>query len=71
MKKSLSYAEENQDEARAVVATYTEIDPTVQEAMVLPKWTPEPDRAALETLGGFMVTDGLLTSPPDLAKLLD
>ena len=44
MDKSLEYAEENPDETRAVLDTYTEIDPAVKEAMVMPRFAPRPRR---------------------------
>jgi NitT/TauT family transport system substrate-binding protein len=70
MKKSLDYAGSHPDEARAILSTYTKIDPTVQEKLVLPKWPVEVDRDSVELLGDLATEDGLITKSLDLDKLL-
>lgn len=70
MNKSLEYAQEHPDEVRDIVGTYTEMDEKTRAAMVLPKFTPEFDRAAAEQLGEAAVKYGTLQKAPDLDKLL-
>ncbi|MEU4161510.1 ABC transporter substrate-binding protein [Actinoplanes sp. NPDC026670] len=70
MKKSLEYADAHPDEVRNVLATYTKITPEVRAALVLPKWPAEINKASVDTLAGLAVTDGLLTTKPDLTTLL-
>lgn len=70
LKKSLEYAEAHPDEVRTVLGTYTKIAPEVREALVLPKWPAEVNRASVEKLADLAVADGLLPKKPDLAELL-
>jgi NitT/TauT family transport system substrate-binding protein len=70
MNKSLTYASEHPDEARAILLTYTKIDKAIADKLNLPKWTPQIDRASVDTLAEFMVQDKLLTSKPDVTTLL-
>ena len=70
MNKSLEYSQEHPDEVRDIVGTYTEMDAKTRAAMVLPKFTPEFDRAAAEQLGDAAVKYGTLKKAPDLDKLL-
>lgn len=68
--ESLSYAEDNPDEVRRILATYTEIDPDLIEQMALPRFPEEINEESVETLAELMVTDGLLDEAPDLDDLL-
>jgi NitT/TauT family transport system substrate-binding protein len=70
MNKSLEYSQEHPDEVRDIVGTYTEMDAKTRADMVLPKFTPEFDRAAAEQLGEAAVKYGTLKKAPDLDKLL-
>jgi NitT/TauT family transport system substrate-binding protein len=70
MKKSLDYASAHPDEARAVLSTYTKIDPKVQQSMMLPKWPSSVDRDSVKLLGDLASKDGLITKSVDLDKLL-
>lgn len=70
MQKSLAYAQEHPDEARAVVSTYTKIDPAVQAKMTLPKWPSTVDSAAVQKLADLALTDKLLAKPADVKELL-
>lgn len=70
MQKSLTYAQEHPDEARAILNSYTKIDPNVQSAMVLPKWPATIDTAAVRKLATLAEQDGLLTKAPDVEALL-
>lgn len=70
MEKSLTYAQENPDAARAILGEYTEIEPEVQDAVVLPNWSAEIGTASIEKLAELMTTDGLVDSAPDTSALL-
>ncbi|HET7502873.1 MAG TPA: ABC transporter substrate-binding protein [Kofleriaceae bacterium] len=68
--KSLAYAAEHPDEARASLLTYTKIDKAIADKINLPTWKTEISRASLETLADLMVQDKLLGARPDLATLV-
>jgi NitT/TauT family transport system substrate-binding protein len=70
MTKSLEYASSHPEEARAVLASYTKIDPAVQKSLVLPKWPGTVDRDSVQTLSDLAQKDGLITKQPDLSALL-
>jgi NitT/TauT family transport system substrate-binding protein len=70
MRKSLEYAAAHPDEVRAILTTYTKIDPTVQAGLVLPKWPTTVDRAPVQVLADLAVKDGLITKAPNLDALL-
>ena len=70
LNKSLQFADDNPDAAREVLGTYTNIDPAVAEAAVLPRWPGEINRDSVQLLGDLMVGDGLIPSVPDLDALL-
>jgi NitT/TauT family transport system substrate-binding protein len=70
MTKSMAYATEHPDDARAILTEYTKIDPAVQKNLVLPKWPATVDRASVQTLTDLATKDGLITKQPDLDALL-
>lgn len=70
MRESLSYADSHPDEARAIIATYTQIAPETIAELTLPKWPAEINRDSVEALAELAVEDGLLTEPADLDALL-
>lgn len=70
LEESLAYAEENPDEVRRILGTYTEIDEEVIEQMVLPRFPEQINDESVQTLAELMVTDGLIESEPDLDALL-
>jgi len=70
IRDSLKYAEQNPDEVRAVVGTYTPIDDTVRIGMILPDWPQDINRASLETVAKLGEEDGIFTKPPALDDLL-
>jgi NitT/TauT family transport system substrate-binding protein len=69
MNESLAYANENPDEARRILPTYTQITPELAAELTLPAWPPEINRASSEQLAQLAIQDGLLTEPPDLDAL--
>jgi NitT/TauT family transport system substrate-binding protein len=70
MKESLAYADAHPDEVRAVLSTYTQITADAAKGLVLPKWPAEIDSASITKLGDLSVQYGLMTTKPDLTKLL-
>jgi NitT/TauT family transport system substrate-binding protein len=70
MTESLRYADTHPEEARQVVATYTQIPPDVLAKLTLPKWPSEINRESVQTLADLAVEDGLITNPPDVNALL-
>jgi NitT/TauT family transport system substrate-binding protein len=70
MNESLAYAQAHPDEARAVLATYTQISDAVRAKMTLPGWSTDIDRASIEQLAGLILGDGLIQKPADLNALL-
>jgi NitT/TauT family transport system substrate-binding protein len=70
MKESLAYADAHPDEVRAILASYTKIDPTVREALTLPKWPAEINRASVETLSKLGAQDGIFSRHARPGKIL-
>ncbi|WP_433201165.1 ABC transporter substrate-binding protein [Dactylosporangium sp. CS-047395] len=70
MKKSMDYAGAHPDEVRAILTTYTKLDPTVQANLTLPRWPAAVDRDSVQLLGDLARTDGLITKPLTLDALL-
>lgn len=70
MNKSLEYSQNNPDEVRAIVGTYTEMDVAVLAKMVLPTFRTDFSREAAEKLGQKATEYGTLSQEPDLDTLL-
>lgn len=70
MTESLQYAQDNPEQARAVLGTYTEIDDATTEALTLPRWPAEVDAESVQLLADLAVEDGLIEEAPDLEALL-
>ena len=70
MQESLSYADGNPEAARAVLSSYTKIDPAVQKAVTLPRWPSAIAKGSVSTLATLATQDKLIAQPPDLTKLL-
>jgi NitT/TauT family transport system substrate-binding protein len=70
MNESLEYAQENPDAAREVLGSYTQIDPAVAEALILPRWPSEIDADAVQLLADLAEQDGLVDTAPDVEALL-
>jgi NitT/TauT family transport system substrate-binding protein len=68
--KSLSYAADHPDEARAILLSYTKIDKAIAEKLNLPLWTPRLNRESTKVLAELMMTDKLVTTKPDVEALL-
>jgi NitT/TauT family transport system substrate-binding protein len=70
MQESLKYADEHADEARAIIGTYTQIEPDTIAKLVLPKWPPDINRESVQTLADLALQDGLLTEAADVNALM-
>jgi NitT/TauT family transport system substrate-binding protein len=70
MNKSLEYAQENPQEVRDIVGTYTEIDAETLAELTLPEYRPEFNREAGQTLGEAAAKYGTLSEAPNLDELL-
>lgn len=70
MNKSLEYAQENPQEVRDIVGTYTEIDAETLAELTLPEYRPEFSREAAQTLGEAATKYGTLSEAPNLDELL-
>ncbi|WFE19320.1 ABC transporter substrate-binding protein [Solwaraspora sp. WMMD937] len=70
MAESLSYANAHPDEVRTVLRSYTDIDQAILDAMTLPMWPAEINRASIERVAELGLADGVFESEPDLDALL-
>jgi NitT/TauT family transport system substrate-binding protein len=70
MNESLQYAQDNPDAARGALGSYTQIDPAVADALILPRWPSEIDADAVQLLADLAEQDGLVDTPPDVEALL-
>jgi NitT/TauT family transport system substrate-binding protein len=70
MQESLAYAADNPDATRAILSEYSELEPAVQEKVVLPSWPTEVPSASVDRLAELMVQDGVIDSAPDTSALL-
>ncbi|MFI5914396.1 ABC transporter substrate-binding protein [Dactylosporangium sp. NPDC051541] len=70
MRKSMEYAQAHPDEVRAVLSTYTKLDPAVQAKLTLPKWPSAVDKDSVQVLADLAKGDGLITKPLTLDALL-
>lgn len=70
LQESIEYANANPDEARRITTTYTQLTAEQAEAIFLPAWSPDIDRAAVETLVELSIEDGIISTPPDLDSIL-
>jgi NitT/TauT family transport system substrate-binding protein len=69
MNRSLTYAESHSAEVRAIIPTYTEIDKKTAQAIQLPTFSPQPNRAAERTVANYMVRYKLIPKVPNLDEL--
>src|SRR5690606_7173454 len=66
MNRSLEFANENPDEVRRILGTYTEISPELIEKIALPRFRAEVDMDAAQKLGDAAVEFSGLSTAPDL-----
>lgn len=70
MNKSLEYAQDNPEEVRKIVGTYTKIDEASRAAITLPRFRTEFDKDAFKTLGAAATKYGTLSKEPNAEELL-
>ena len=70
MQTSLEYAQENPDEVRRILSTYTQTPAEVLEQITLPTFPTEMNRAAIERLAEAAQSYGVLSKTPDFDNLL-
>jgi NitT/TauT family transport system substrate-binding protein len=70
IKKSLQYAQDNPDEARQALLTYTQISPEVAERLTLPAWPQDINKNSVQRLADLMQQDGLVPEKVDVAAIL-
>jgi NitT/TauT family transport system substrate-binding protein len=70
IEKSLKYATDHPDEARAVLSKYTKIEPGVAAKMTLPAWPQKVNRASVQSIADQMQGDGLIKEKFDVAQVL-
>ncbi|NKX55688.1 ABC transporter substrate-binding protein [Arthrobacter mobilis] len=70
MNKSLEYAQENPQEVRDIVGTYTQIDEATRNKMTLPRYRVEFNEDAAGKLGEAAAKYGTVSKSPNLQELL-
>jgi NitT/TauT family transport system substrate-binding protein len=70
MNKSLDYAQQNPDAARAVLADYTKIPPEAAKNIKLPVWRSELTTDTIQQLSKLSKQYGLIEEEPDLGQLI-
>ncbi|QYJ03055.1 ABC transporter substrate-binding protein [Nocardioides panacisoli] len=70
MNESLEYAEENPNEVRRIVQSYTELDAATAEQVALPAWPTEINTDSLDLLADLAVEDGAMEEKPDIEAML-
>jgi NitT/TauT family transport system substrate-binding protein len=72
MLKSLAYADENPDEVRDVLLTYTELDKTLAQSVILPRF-PNADLEAddVQHVADLSAAAGILPDDFDVSSLMD
>ncbi|MBM7784177.1 ABC transporter substrate-binding protein [Tenggerimyces flavus] len=70
IEKSLQYAQDNPDEARAVLSDYTKIEADVAAQMTLPAWPQEVNKESVQTIADLMLEDGLIKEKFDVSSVL-
>ncbi|GAB3361568.1 ABC transporter substrate-binding protein [Modestobacter lapidis] len=68
--ESLQYAQDNPDEVRRIVTTYTQISPEVAAEMALPAFPQDINVASLEEVAELMQEYGITSDPVDVDALL-
>jgi NitT/TauT family transport system substrate-binding protein len=70
MVEAQQYAQDNPDEVRAVLASYTQIPPEVAQQLTLPTFQTEINRESVELLLELGEQDGIIEGEVDLGELL-
>jgi NitT/TauT family transport system substrate-binding protein len=70
IQQSLQYAQDNPDEVRRIVTTYTQIPPEVAAQMALPAFPQDINVESVKTVAELMQKYGITTEPVDVDALL-
>ena len=70
MAESLQYAQDNPDELRRIITTYTSISPEVAEQIALPSFPEEINVESMETVAELMAEYGITEETADVDALL-
>jgi NitT/TauT family transport system substrate-binding protein len=71
MVEANTYSAEHEDEVRAIIPEYTEVEPEVAAEVILPTFVEDAvKRSSLEVYAELMTTYGLLDEEPDIEALL-
>lgn len=70
IQEALTYATEHPDETRAILDTYTEIDPVVRSVMIMPRFAPDLDTPYLQVVADLGLKYGAFDKPVDVTRLL-
>ncbi|QVQ54466.1 ABC transporter substrate-binding protein [Spiractinospora alimapuensis] len=70
MNESSAYAQDNPDEARRVLTTYTEIDDAAAQELILPNWPGSINEESVRLLADLAEQDGLIDEPPNLDEII-
>lgn len=70
MTASLEYADQHPEEVRAILPTYTSLEPDVIEQLTLPRYYGEINEESLDEVVRISLDRGLITEEPDMAALL-
>jgi NitT/TauT family transport system substrate-binding protein len=71
MAEANAYAADHEDEVRGIIPEYTQIEPDVAEAVILPPWVEDSlKESSLQVYAELMTTYGLVEEMPDYEALL-
>jgi NitT/TauT family transport system substrate-binding protein len=70
IKESLQYAQDNPDEVRRIITTYTSISADIATTMALPAYPPQIDVDSLKAVADLMTKYGITEDTVDVDKLL-
>lgn len=70
MNRSLTYAQENPQEARDIVTEYTEVPEPVVQEMRLPFWSDDLNVSSIQLLADLSERYNLLEDPPSMEELI-
>jgi NitT/TauT family transport system substrate-binding protein len=70
MEESLTYAQENPDEVRRIILTYTQVPPEAAEAIALPSFPQDINVESVETVAELMAEFGITEEQADVDSLI-
>lgn len=70
LQDSLKYSQEHPDDVRRILLTYTQIKPEVAQAITLPAYPTEVNKASVETLAKLMKKYGMTEKEPDVNAVI-